>query len=69
MREIQGKCPTCKIAFRFHPRREVSRLKDAYCPRCGTKLQATTHLIKWPWIENEWPVSFKAAYFMQPLPR
>jgi uncharacterized paraquat-inducible protein A len=42
----QGKCLKCKVGVRFdHP----ARLKDAYCARCGTKLRATTHLLKWPW--------------------
>lgn len=44
----QGKCESCKKAFRWPI--DFMRLKDAYCPLCGNKLQATTHLLRWPWI-------------------
>jgi uncharacterized paraquat-inducible protein A len=43
----QGKCPKCQIAFRWPPKvRQTSR---AACPKCGEKLQATTHLLRWTW--------------------
>ena len=45
--KTQGKCPKCKIAYRFAC---PARLKDAYCPDCGTKLAATTYLYK----KGEW---------------
>jgi uncharacterized paraquat-inducible protein A len=42
----QGKCPKCKVAFRFdHP----AHLYDAYCPDCRTKLVRTSYLFKGPW--------------------
>ena len=44
--KTQGKCPKCKVAFRFS---NPGRLKDAYCPDCGTKLAATTHLYQGEW--------------------
>lgn len=43
---IQGKCLTCRKAFRWTRR---VRLKDAYCFYCGDKLRSTTHLLRWPW--------------------
>lgn len=46
MSDTQGKCPKCKVAFRFS---FPARLKDAYCPDCGKKLTATTHLYKGEW--------------------
>ena len=42
----QGKCPKCKVAFRFAC---PAMLKDAYCPGCGTKLVRTTYLFKGEW--------------------
>lgn len=42
----QGKCPWCQVAFRFAC---PARLKDAYCPDCGTKLVATSYLFKGEW--------------------
>jgi hypothetical protein len=42
----QGKCPKCKTAFRFAC---PARLKDAYCPKDGTKLVATSYLYKGKW--------------------
>ena len=45
----QGKCVTCKKAFRFKwPR----RLRDASCPYCGNKLIAASSLLRWPWEER-----------------
>jgi len=44
----QGKCPRHKVAFRFAC---PARLKDAYCPDCGTKLVRTTYLFKGEWRE------------------
>ncbi len=43
---MQGKCPKCQIAYRFSSPRD---LKDAYCPKCGTKLSRTTYLYKGEW--------------------
>jgi hypothetical protein len=42
----QGKCPKCKVAFRFDC---PARLMDAYCPICGTKLVRTSYFFKGPW--------------------
>jgi len=42
----QGKCPKCKVAFRFAM---PGYLSGAYCPDCGTKLMRTTHLYKGEW--------------------
>lgn len=49
----QGKCPTCKIAYRWPGRHSSAgrvRLKQSYCMKCGTRLRATTHLLQWPWV-------------------
>lgn len=43
---MQGKCSKCQIAYRFSSPRD---LKDAYCPKCGTKLSRTTYLYKGEW--------------------
>jgi hypothetical protein len=42
----QGKCPKCKVAYRFMC---PARLKDAYCPEDGSKLVATSYLYRGPW--------------------
>ena len=42
-RETSGRCHRCLIRFTWHG---SPRLKDAYCPDCGSKLQPTTHLWK-----------------------
>jgi len=42
----QGKCPRCKVAYRFAC---PARLRDAYCPVCDSKLKQTTHLFRGPW--------------------
>lgn len=54
---IQGKCARCKIAYRWKKKgARIKRLKDAYCPRCGSKLWQTTHQLKWYWDEKTEPV-------------
>jgi rRNA maturation endonuclease Nob1 len=42
-RETTGRCHRCKIRFIWEGK---PRLKDAFCPDCGSKLQQTTHLWK-----------------------
>jgi hypothetical protein len=44
--KTQGKCPKCKVAYRFDC---PSRLKDARCPKCASALKRTTYLFKGPW--------------------
>lgn len=41
--EVQGKCKSCKRAYRWQA---PPKLRDAYCPMCGVKLSATTHLYR-----------------------
>ena len=38
----QGKCTTCNIrwTWEYH----LVPVSRAYCPRCGNRLQATTHI-------------------------
>lgn len=55
----QGKCPTCRECYRWHSRRP---LRAAHCPACGTKLQATTHLNRWPWNEGVEPLTAVQAW-------
>lgn len=43
----QGKCDYCRTCFRWNAK--LMRLRDAYCPQCGEKLQATTYLKNWNW--------------------
>lgn len=45
MRVTKGRCHHCNVAYMF-----AGRLKDTKCPRCGSQLQATTHLFKGTWI-------------------
>jgi len=44
--KTQGKCPRCKIAYRFDC---PARIRDAACPKCGTPLVRTSYLFKGPW--------------------
>lgn len=49
LRMTKGKCLHCKYAFLFNN----ELLRDAYCPFCGLKLRATTHLLRlsgWRWF-------------------
>jgi len=55
----QGKCPNCKVAYRWPA--IIMPLKMAYCPNCGTKLIPTTHLLKWPWKLRH-PISCSEVY-------
>ncbi len=40
----QGKCPGCRLAFRWTG---LPRLRDTYCPNCRGRLQRTSHLLEW----------------------
>ena len=41
----QGRCRSCNVVIQWVPKCCVVKLvRDAYCPRCGTKLDRTTHL-------------------------
>jgi hypothetical protein len=54
----QGKCNHCRVAFRwggFPP------LRCAWCPKCGTPLERTSHQLRWPWEENARPASHDRA--------
>jgi rRNA maturation endonuclease Nob1 len=42
-RETTGRCHRCKIRFVWTGK---PRLKDAFCPHCGSKLHQTTYLWK-----------------------
>lgn len=49
MRTTQGKCPACRVAFRWEG---ATKLRDAACPRCGAKLVPTTYLFAGPWVSE-----------------
>lgn len=59
----QGKCPKCKIAFRW-PTKDRP-LKLAHCPRCNEKLQPTTRFLLWPWVW--WHTSKKGNYYLEEI--
>jgi uncharacterized paraquat-inducible protein A len=40
-RNVSGRCHRCNIRYVWQP---PPLLRDAYCPRCSSKLQQTTHL-------------------------
>lgn len=42
-----GRCWGCNVVFRW-PEGRDRRLRGAWCPRCGAKLQQTTHLARVP---------------------
>lgn len=44
--ERQGKCETCHVRY-IWPAKQCT-LKRALCPKCGSKLKGTTHLLQWP---------------------
>jgi uncharacterized paraquat-inducible protein A len=46
-RITQGKCRRCQVGFRWP---SPPLLRDAYCPKCGRKLSATTYLFRGPWL-------------------
>ena len=54
----QGKCTRCRLAFRW-PAKWLPLWK-AHCPKCGERLQATSHLLTWPW-NNEVPLDCSGA--------
>lgn len=41
--ETSGRCHACQIRYTW---KGLPRLRDAFCPGCGGKLKATTHLFK-----------------------
>jgi DNA-directed RNA polymerase subunit RPC12/RpoP len=45
---MQGKCIKCKIGKRLN--QDIS-LKNLYCKKCGGKIYATTHNLRWTWEE------------------
>lgn len=48
--QTSGKCWKCKLRFVWKGK---PLLRDAYCCRCKTKLEKTTHLNKWPIVEQK----------------
>lgn len=56
----QGRCWSCKIAFRWTYRARKRYLPRsvalAYCPRCAKKLAKTTHLYSGRWDEKTLPI-------------
>lgn len=55
----QAKCRTCKECYRW---KGGPLVRSAYCPVCGTKLEATTYLNKWPWTEDVRPLTAVQAW-------
>jgi uncharacterized paraquat-inducible protein A len=45
-----GRCWKCNIRYVWKGK---PRLKNAYCPKCGLKLKATTHQFKGGTIEQK----------------
>ena len=45
----QGKCPKCKVAYRFDMPAVLSMAK---CPKCNTQLVRTSYLFKGPWRDE-----------------
>jgi hypothetical protein len=50
-KHTKGKCGRCRIVF--HWPSATGRLLDAWCPLCGEKLVATTHLSKFMFVERQ----------------
>lgn len=59
-RTRQGKCTTCRVAYRWPQTATQPRVLEAYCPRCGDKLQRTTYTLVWRWV-YELPVRYPIA--------
>ena len=53
-RTTQGKCEKCRVRYVW-PRGRM-KVSKAYCPLCGDKLKATTHVLGWPVEEIRRPV-------------
>ena len=54
MKKTQGKCPKCKVAYRWPTKHDYLgniQLKNSHCMECKTKLKPTSHLLQWPWLE------------------
>jgi hypothetical protein len=55
VRLTTGKCSACRVRYEWPQGRSRLR-RNAYCPDCGDKLRATTHLLQWrvrcelPWF-------------------
>lgn len=43
-RKLTGRCPKCDVRYVWPAHK--CRLRDAGCPKCGTRLWATTHMFK-----------------------
>jgi len=39
-----GRCHACKVIWRW-PSHKYARVRDAHCPRCGTKLARTAEAL------------------------
>lgn len=48
---VQGRCKRCEVAYRWPG--SWGKLREAYCPECGTKLSRTTGQYAGPWIYLE----------------
>ncbi len=53
-KETSGRCHKCEVRFVW-PKSAHILLKDAFCPRCGRKLQLTTHMWKGDESRDELP--------------
>ena len=51
-RQTQGKCVTCRVRYVWQGR---PLLRAARCPRCLYLLAQTTHILKWP-VVNDTPL-------------
>lgn len=53
-KETSGRCRRCNVRYLWPGK---PRLKDAYCPNCGYKLSATTHMFKAGPTVNRKPIT------------
>lgn len=48
MSVTQGKCTTCRLRLTWPAGKP--KLRDAYCSKCGTKLERTSSQLDWPGV-------------------
>jgi predicted amidophosphoribosyltransferase len=53
----QGKCESCKTRFVWA---KETLLHKCHCPKCGRPLQQTSHLLKWPKLQQN-PLNLSRA--------
>lgn len=56
----QGRCNTCRKRMVWE--KDIPARIASYCPICGSKLQSTTHVLKWPVKKIMRPLTAGEAY-------